>query len=82
MTKMTADVMVADAAALYKVWWQNHQRSFRQEGSCYVPADFQANKSHVIVPGPVFVKGQRNRLIPGLLMVAKASRRCARLPIH
>jgi hypothetical protein len=63
MTKRTA----ADAE---KVQWQNRQRSLRQEGYGFVPADFQANNFHIITPQPVFMKGRQPRLchhlIPGL----------------
>jgi hypothetical protein len=83
--KTAADFMVAVAAALYSVQWQNRQCSFRHEGSGYVPADFQADKTHIIVPGPVLVEGRRNRLcrhtIVRLLMAAKASRRSVSLTI-
>jgi hypothetical protein len=30
---------------------------YRQEGSGYVPEDFQAEKTHIIVSGQVFVEG-------------------------
>ncbi len=50
MTKRTA----ADAE---KVQWQNRQRSLRQEGCGFVPADFQANIFHIITPQQVFMKG-------------------------
>jgi hypothetical protein len=34
---------------------------FHCEGSGYVPADFQADKIHIVLPGPVLVKGRRNK---------------------
>jgi hypothetical protein len=36
-----------------QVQQENHQSSFRQEGSGYVPANFQAEKSHIVISGPV-----------------------------
>jgi hypothetical protein len=55
-----------------------------QDGSGYVPSDFQAHKSYIPVPGQVFVKGRRPRLLhrlnPGLEMAAKAERRSASHP--
>jgi hypothetical protein len=85
MTKTAADFVVAVAAALYSVRWRNRQCSFHHEGSGYVPADFQADKTHIIVPGLVLVEGRRNRLcrrtIVRLLMAVKASRRSVSLTI-
>ncbi len=83
--KRTADILVGVAADVYKVRRQNRPRSFRQEGSGYVPTDFQADKSNIAIPGPVFVKGWRPRLchglIPGLQMAAKTKKRSASCPI-
>jgi hypothetical protein len=83
MTKRTAEFAVA---AVGLVWWQNRQCSLPQEGSGYVPADFQAEKTKIVAPGPVPVEGRRNglhrRLIRRLLMAAKASRRFVSLLIH
>jgi hypothetical protein len=46
--------------------------------SAYVSADFQADKTHIVIPGPVLAEGRRNRLcrllIARLLMTAKAPR--------
>ncbi len=76
MTKRTANVVVAVVADIWKIWGQNHQCSYRQEGSGYIPADFQAKKVYIVVPGQVFVRErwprQRHSLTPGLQMVAKA----------
>ncbi len=83
--KKAADVIVAISAALFYVWWQNHRCSFRHKGSGYVPADFQADKSQIVIPGPVFVEGRRTslcrHLIARLLMVAKGPRHSTSLPI-
>ncbi len=77
--KRTAEFAVAIVAAVCLVWRQNRQRSLPQEGSGYVPADFQAKKTKIIAPRPVSVEGRRNglslRLIRRILMAAKASRR-------
>ncbi len=74
ITKMTKRT----AADIEKVQRQNRQRSFRQEGSGYVPVDFQAKKFHIITPRLVFMKGRRPRLchhlIPGIRMTAKAKK--------
>jgi hypothetical protein len=47
---------------------------------------FKPKKTHIIVPGQVFVEGWKNslrrHLIPGLLTAVKTSRPSARLPIH
>jgi hypothetical protein len=86
MMKRTTEVVVAIAAIVYLVQQQNRQHGFCQEGSGSIPANFQAKKSHNVVPGTVFVEGRGNiihgRLILGLLMATKASRQFASLPIH
>ncbi len=86
MTKTAAEFAVAVVAAVCLVWWRNRPRSLPQEGSGYVPADFQAEKTKIIAPGPVSVKGRRNglcrRLNSRLLMAAKASRRFVSLLIR
>jgi hypothetical protein len=78
MTKRTPEFAVAVVAAVRLVWRRNRQRSLPQEGPGYVPADFQAEKTKIIAPGPVSVEGRRNGLcrclIRRLLMAAKASR--------
>jgi hypothetical protein len=85
MTKRTAEFADAVVATICLVWWQNRQCSLPQEGSGYVPANFQAKKTKIIAPGPVSVEGRRNglrrHLIGRLLMVAKASRRFVSLLI-
>jgi hypothetical protein len=85
MTKRTAEFAVAIVAAVCLVWRRNRRCSLPQEGLGYVPADFQAEKTKIIAPGPVSVEGRRNglcqRLIRRLLMAAKASRRFASLLI-
>ncbi len=55
--KRTAEFAVAIVAAVCLVWRRNHRYSLPQEGSGYVPADFQAEKTKIIAPGPVFVEG-------------------------
>jgi hypothetical protein len=86
MTKRTAEFAVAVVAAVGLVWRQNRRRSLPQEGSGYVPADFQAEKTKIIAPGPVSVEGRKNglrrRVIRRLLMAAKASRRFISLLIR
>jgi hypothetical protein len=86
MTKRTAKFAVAVVDAVCLVWWRNRQCSLPQEGSGYVPADFQAEKTKIIAPGPVSVEGRSNglrqRLIRRLLMAAKASRRSVSLLIR
>jgi hypothetical protein len=86
MTKRIAEFAVAIVAAVCLVWRQNHQCSLLQEGSGYVPADFQAKKTKIIAPGPISVEGRRNgirrRLIGRLFMAAKASRRLVSLLIR
>jgi hypothetical protein len=86
MTKTAAEFAVAVVAAVCLVWRRNRPRSLPQEGSGYVPADFQAEKTKIIAPGPVSVKGRRNglcrRLNSRLLMAAKASRRFVSLLIR
>jgi hypothetical protein len=86
MTKRTAKFAVAFVAAVCLVWRQNRRCSLPQEGSGYVPADFQAEKTKIIAPGPVSVEGRRNglrrRLIRRLLMAAKASRQLVSLLIR
>ncbi len=64
MTKTAADFVVAVAAALYPVRWRNRQRSFRHEGSGYVPADFQADKTHIIRPRAGFNGGAKKQALP------------------
>jgi hypothetical protein len=85
MTKRTAEFTVTVVAAVCLVWRQNRRCSLPQEGIGYVPADFQAEKTKIIAPGPVSVEGRRNglcrHLIRRLLMAAKASRRFASLLI-
>jgi hypothetical protein len=44
MTKTAAEFAVAVVAAVRLVWRRNRQCSLPQEGSGYVPADFQAKK--------------------------------------
>jgi hypothetical protein len=61
MTKTAAEFAVAFVAAIRLVWRRNRQLSLPQEGSGYVPADFQAEKTKIIAPGPVSVEGRRNR---------------------
>ncbi len=84
--KRTAEFAVAVAAAVGLVWRRNRQRSLPQEGSGYVPADFQAEKTKIIAPGQVSVEGRKNGLHRGvirrLLIAAKASRRFASLLIR
>jgi hypothetical protein len=86
MTKTATEFAVVVVAAVRLVWRQNHQCSLPQEGSGYVPADFQAEKTKIIALGPVSVEGQRNglrrRLNRRLLMAAKASRRFISLLIR
>jgi hypothetical protein len=86
MTKTAAEFVVAVVAAVRLVWRQNRRRSLPQEGSGYVPADFQAEKTKIIAPGPVSVEGRRNglrRLLNRrLLMAVKASRRFVSLLIR
>jgi hypothetical protein len=85
MTKTAAEFAVAVVAAVHLVWRRNRQRSLPQEGSGYVPADFQSEKTKIIAPGPVSVEGRINRLLRRLsrrlLMAAKASRRFVSLLI-
>jgi hypothetical protein len=85
MTKTATEFAVAVVAAVRLVWWQNRQRSLPQEGSGYVPPNFQAENTKIITPGPVSVEGRRNglsrRLNRRLLMAAKASRRFVSLLI-
>jgi hypothetical protein len=57
MTTRTAEFAVAIVAAVGLVWQQNRQCSLPQEGSGYVPADFQAEKTKIIAPGSVSVEG-------------------------
>jgi hypothetical protein len=84
--KRNADIVFAIAAGVKKVWRQNRQRRFHQEGSGYVLANFQAEQFYIVVPGSVFVRGRRHRqccgLIPGLQTAVKAKKRSASLPIH
>jgi hypothetical protein len=86
MTKRTAEFAFAVVAAVGLVWRRNRRCSLPQEGSGYVPADFQAEKTKIIAPGPVSVEGRRNRLrgrlIRRLLIAAKASRRFVSLLIR
>jgi hypothetical protein len=86
MTKTAAEFAVAVVAAVRLVWRQNCRCSLPQEGSGYVPADFQAKKTKIIAPGLVSVEGRRNglrqRLNRRLLMAAKASRRFVSLLIR
>jgi hypothetical protein len=42
---------------LFKKPGGNIVSSFRQEGSGYVQANFQAKKSYIIIPGLVFMEG-------------------------
>jgi hypothetical protein len=85
MTKRTAEFADAVVATVCLVWQQNRQCSLPQEGSGYFPADFQAEKTKIIAPGPVSVEGRRNglcqHLIGRILMAAKASRRFVSLLI-
>jgi hypothetical protein len=57
MLKRTAKFAVTVVAAVCLVWRQNRQCSLPQEGSGYIPADFQAKKTKIIAPGPVSVEG-------------------------
>jgi hypothetical protein len=49
--KTAAEFAVAVVAAIRLVWRQNRQRSLPQEGSGYVPADFQAEKTKSLPQG-------------------------------
>ncbi len=86
MTKTAAEFAVAIVAAVRLVWRQNRRCSLPQEGSGYVPSDFQAEKTKIFAPGPVSLEGRRNklrrRLNRRLLMAAKASRRFVSLLIR
>jgi hypothetical protein len=62
--KITTDVVIAVTAALYLVRWRNHQCSFfRHEGYGYVPANFEADKSHIVVQGQ-FCGGVKKQALP------------------
>jgi hypothetical protein len=67
MTKRTAEFAVAVIAAVCLLWQRNRQCSLPQEGSGYVPANFQAEKTKIIAPGPVSVEGRRNRVCRHLI---------------
>jgi hypothetical protein len=71
MTRRTADIVVAVAAAIQKVQRQKRQRSSPHKDSGYVPADFQAKKDRTVIPGGVSVIGRwpspHSHLSPRLL---------------
>jgi hypothetical protein len=50
-------ITITVAAIVYLVQQQNRQHGFCQEGSGYIPANFQAKKSHINGLGTVFVEG-------------------------
>jgi hypothetical protein len=56
------------------------------QGSVYVPANFQAEKILIVVPGGDSILGQQpclhHNLSLGFLMAAKASRQSASRPFH
>ncbi len=47
-------ITITVAAIVYLVQQQNRQHGFCQEGSGYIPANFQAKKSHINGLGTVF----------------------------
>jgi hypothetical protein len=51
MTKRIAEFAIAIAATVCLVWRRNRRRSLPQEGSGYIPADFQAEKTKIITQG-------------------------------
>ncbi len=64
MTKRTAKVVVAVTADIYKAQQRNHQHSSHHTSSGYQPANFQAEKIWVVVPGRISAMGQvRRRLL-------------------